>query len=135
MAQKVLDRVYDQTSTAAGSLTASINTEHVAALIIVEVAAGAAAPTNTTVNLADLITGQPAGTAGIPAPGVLQATLTAPAIGGSAVYQIGYHLPGTNSTVPVSGTYGAFLGRQTIISVTGGAASTVRLIIYAVMTV
>lgn len=133
MAQKLVDRVYDSTSTAAGTLTASINTEHVAALIIVIQSIGAATTGTPTVSMADLIVG-PVGT-GIPAPGVAFATLTAPAIASTAEYQIGHHLSGVVTPVPTGGTYGAFLGRQTIVAVTAGAASTARMVIYAVMTV
>lgn len=133
--QKLIDRVFDSTSGAGAVVSADINTEHVMALIIVAVAAGAAAPTAMTINLADLQTGQPAGTLGIPAPGVPLATMVAPAIAGSGVYQIGHQLPGTVAAIPTGGTYGAYLGRNTIVSATGGAASTVRLIIYAVMVV
>lgn len=104
---RIVDTLYDQTSGAGAALTADLETSRYSALLCVTKATGAAAPTGYAVT--DL------GSA------VQLDTLTAPGIGGSNAQGIG---PAYTKAWPVP--------RSTRITITGGAASTVRLVVYGI---
>jgi hypothetical protein len=128
MSQRVVNRVFDSTSAAASVITADIQTEGVDGLIIVAIATGAAAPTGMSINMFDPVGSSGPGT-GIPAASaVTMSTLTAPSAGGTSIYWFGTGVAPL-ATLLAAGVY---LGRATRITGTGGAASTLRYVIYTV---
>jgi hypothetical protein len=112
---RVVDTLYNQTSTAAGTLTATLNTANYNRLLLVAKCTGAAATTAYTVS--DYSTGA----------AITLATLTAVSGNASRADGVGPGMTATGSTsswpVPAS----------TRIVVTAGASTTVQLIVYGII--
>jgi hypothetical protein len=105
MGQRSLTRIYDATSAAAGSIdSGAVDTEDYTALIVAVVASGAAAPASAA------------------ASAVLDSVPTYASLGTVALPAIGAGLVTVLAEPPV----------KTRFQATGGAGSTVRLVVYGV---